>query len=172
MWDCGKCSATNWDDASVCFKCRTSKPASLSAAELSQRLLPTQLAVTPQDEEIASAFRQYLTQSDRLSIYPAIAQEWLDGAHSTYFKPRNAEFLIAIYDSTWIMRHAKDGIAFTTQRLYWHDASDAGSINYAALPNPIWWTEDTLHIGQKIGITFFDSEADPVFSEAFWSFYK
>ncbi len=79
-------------------------------------------------------FHSLIVASDRIHIFPDISSTVLSGAKSTYLKQQLDELLIAIFDETVIMRHAKDGFAFTTKRIYWKNTGEEPqSVEYSKL---------------------------------------
>ncbi|MBM4139933.1 MAG: DUF4339 domain-containing protein [Nitrospira sp.] len=76
------------------------------------------------EKYVLESFHNLINATSRIHIFPDISSTIYSGAKSTYLKPQLDELLIAIFDETSIMRHAKDGFAFTTKRIYWRNINE------------------------------------------------
>jgi TPR repeat protein len=92
----------------------------------------------PDELKVIEAFNQHLRSESDFHVWPNIPDKKLTGAKSTFLRLRQDELLLALYDCTAFMKHAKDGFALTTKRIYWRNQSkEPANLAYKDLVSPI-----------------------------------
>ena len=101
-----------------------------------KRLFPRE--PTSAELKVMEAFTANLRSAQDFYIWPSIPDEKLSGAQSTFLKLCDDELLLALCDTTKLLKNAKTGFALTTKRIYWRNfLSDPRKLDYAGVAGPV-----------------------------------
>lgn len=161
MWACKECCTDNWEDAKSCHKCCAPR-------------VPRKL--NPQEATIRALFERTLSgvRSQRLEVAPHCSTERLRTARGTYLRLRDDEILLGIYDSTLWTLHAKEGVALTSQGLYWKNAvfESPRGMAYSAIRGRVAWRDDYMYLSGSTRLSFKESGKITELQEALATFVK
>jgi hypothetical protein len=112
------------------------------------------------ERRVIETFHRIFVTADnsdgRMHIFPNIPAEVMAGVTSTFLNLEDDELLIAVFDETLIMRHAKQGFAFTTKRVCWQKLGEnKESFEYSKITGPVkieGVLTDEIRIGQQAKI--------------------
>jgi Holliday junction resolvasome RuvABC ATP-dependent DNA helicase subunit len=110
---------------------------------------PPRLKVEP----VERIFSRHLRPSEDFYCAPRISEAHLNQVECEYFQCPDDESILAVYDSTKMLKNAGTGFTLTSKRIAWKNfLGDSESLEYAHIPGPLAMNGVALILGDGIQI--------------------